>query len=228
MEFDELEMVMALEQGFGVELDDEEVAGVVTPRKAGDLIFSKLQSTEENACQNQRVFYLLRNVFLKTFSLPRGEITLDTQFRNFIPQAREQDVWPQLQSAVAARTWPELERPVWMFRLLTATSFAILGAIVVASIQSPLGLTLGLFLGIMAAIAVGVLAAKLTISYKVRIPVRLKTIRDLMPYALTSNHVAWTRKQVSTLVQQIVTEELEVPESEYHEDLHFIEDCSAS
>jgi hypothetical protein len=225
MEFDGVELIMALEQGFGVELDDEELAEMVTPRKAGDFIFSKLQSSEEDVCQNQRVFYVLRNVFLKTFSLERGEITLETKFRNFIPQAHEQDVWPQLQSAIAARTWPELERPVWMFRLLTATSFAILGAIIFASIQSPLGLTLGVFLGTAAAIATGILAAKLTVQHKIRIPAQLKTIRDLMPFALTTHHVAWTRKQVSTLVQQIVTEELEMPESEYHEDLHFIEDC---
>ncbi len=110
-----------------------------------------------------------------------------------------------------------------MFLLLTAASFTILGAIVFASIQSPLGLTLGMFLGIAAAIAVGVSSAKLTLQYKVRIPAHLKTIRDLMPYALTSDHVAWTRKQVSTLVQQVVKDELDMPESEYHEDLHFIE-----
>lgn len=38
------------------------------------------------------------------------------------------------------------------------------------------------------------------------IPSRFKTVRDLVPYAITSDQIKWTREQVSVLVRQIVTE----------------------
>ena len=219
---------MALEVSFGVELTDEEIAGMVTPRIAGDLIFSKLKSTDENVCQSQRVFYLLRNVFLKSFGLRRTDVTLETPLREFIPRAQEREVWPQLQTAVAARTWPELERPIWMCRLLTANGLAILAAIIFASLQFSLGLNAGVILGLTAALLFGGLAIRLTIPSKVCIPAALTTIRDLVPFALTSDRVAWNREQVSARIRQIVMEELEVPESEYTEELHFIEDCGVA
>ena len=46
MEFDGVELVIALEETFGMEMSDEEVDAMVTPRIAGDLIFAKLKSTD--------------------------------------------------------------------------------------------------------------------------------------------------------------------------------------
>lgn len=84
MGLDGIELVMALEEAFGVELTDAEVERTVTPRKIGDLIFSKLQSTDQRICQSQRAFYLLRKTFMRQFGLPRANITPDMSFRSLI------------------------------------------------------------------------------------------------------------------------------------------------
>jgi len=64
----------------------------------------------------------------------------------------------------------------------------------------------------------------LTKKYMTRIPRRIKTIRDLVPYAVTSEQIKWTRDQVSELVKKIVLEQLNLSEADYREEAHFIDD----
>lgn len=47
MGLDGVEMVMAFENYFGVELENKQCANATTPRLLGDLIFSKLQATDD-------------------------------------------------------------------------------------------------------------------------------------------------------------------------------------
>lgn len=224
MGLDGVELVMALEEGFGVDLDDDKVFEAVTPRKIGDLIFSKLRTTDQAVCQTQRAFYILRRGFVRTLNLKRADVSLDMRFRSLVPAEKEREVWPRLQAAVAARHWPQLSRPVWMTRLATACSLAVLALAVVVSFRLHWGLTIGLFMGTPLAIAFAILASRLTTPFRQYIPARLQTVRDLVPLARTSDSVTWTREQVSTLVKQLVMEQLGVPESTYAEDSHFIDD----
>lgn len=60
MGLDGVELVMELEEAFGVELEDEALVELTTPRKAIDLILSRLETVQENMCLSQRAFYLLR------------------------------------------------------------------------------------------------------------------------------------------------------------------------
>ncbi len=64
----------------------------------------------------------------------------------------------------------------------------------------------------------------LTRSFEVCIPSCYQSIRDLIPYALTSGRLKWTREGVSIFVKQIVMEQLGLDESDYTEDSRFIED----
>jgi hypothetical protein len=57
-----------------------------------------------------------------------------------------------------------------------------------------------------------------------QIPRGIKTIRDLVPYAVTSEQIKWTRDQVSELVKKIVLEQLNLSEADYREDAHFVDD----
>lgn len=128
MGLDGVELVMALEEAFGVELKDEEVFKAVTPRLIGDIIFSKLQATDERVCQSQRSFYVLRRALMRQFGLRRGEVTLDRKLREFIPRERERDLWPALKEAVQARSWPRLVRSRRLVRGCQAVGTALFAA----------------------------------------------------------------------------------------------------
>jgi len=216
-----VELIMDFEETFGVELKDEEVIESVTPRMIGDVIFSKLKATDESICQSQRAFYILRKAFVKLFNIERKSITPDMRFRDLIPKSQEKEVWEQLKVDITARSWPELTLPLWMSRLLIAAGLAILSMIVYAVIRSSV---LGCFGGVIITVVFLRITNKFAPPYRKNIQSRFKTIRDLIPYAITSDRIKWTREQVSAQVKQIVIEELGLRESEYTEDSRFVED----
>ncbi len=88
MGLDSVELVMEFEEAFGVELKDEEVTRIVTPRAVIDLIFSKLKTAGESICRSQRAFYTIRRVLITAFGLERNAVTPDLRFRDWIPKAR--------------------------------------------------------------------------------------------------------------------------------------------
>ena len=109
-------------------------------------------------------------------------------------------------------------------RLIAASSLVILVLAVFLSFRLHWGLTVGIFVGVILAIVFACLAVRFTIPFEQYIPARLQTVRDLVPLAVTSGSVTWTREQVSALVKEVVMEQLGVPESDYTEDSRFIED----
>jgi acyl carrier protein/uncharacterized membrane protein len=240
MGLEAVELVMELEEAFGVRLEAGEFSGSPTPRMIGDLIFSKLESTKERSCSSQRAFYLLRRMFISTFSLERKTVTPDMPFRNLIPKARERELWQQMKDVIAARQWPALERPLWMSRSLLVVALVIVGLVICASIYSSIntgehaisstisammgGLIRGIVFVMILAVPSLVVVDLLTRSFRVCIPSRFQSIRDLIPYALTSERLKWTREGVSIVIKRIVMEQFGIKESEYTEDSRFIED----
>ncbi|KPL21299.1 MAG: hypothetical protein AMJ75_10230 [Phycisphaerae bacterium SM1_79] len=222
-----VEVVMDLEEAFGVELKDDQVVESVTPRMIGDVIFSKLKATDEHICQSQRALYILRKALLNMFNPERKSITPDTRFGDFIGKLQEKEIWGQLGVAIPGRSWPRLARPLWMSPLLIAVTLAIFSMTsitVYAAIRSLLGIEIGFIAGAVLAAVFAHIATKLTRPCKVRIPSRFKSVRDAIPYAITSDPVKSTREQVPVLVEQIVMEELGVKESECTEDSRFVDD----
>lgn len=215
---------MELEEAFGITLEEDDYQHFVTPRKLTDRIFTKLKTTDEQTCQSQRAFYIIRRAVHDTLGLKRSDMRPDTKLRSLIPGPRQREDWAKLKSAVAARTWPDLERPTWMISLLALLTIAIFVAATYLMAASFPGLVLGVLIGLIPAIGFAILAARMTCRFRVCIPTRCRRLRDLAPYAITSDHVAWTREQISATVKRVVMYEFDLRESQYHEDIHFVED----
>jgi len=232
MGLDGVELVMEFEEEFGIELKGEEFINAFTLRMVFDLIYSKLQNIDGRTCQTQQAFYILRKAFVKMFDLDRKSIKPDMQFRNLIPKSQEKEIWEQIRIAIAARSWPELMRPLWMSRTIIAAGFAIFCMASYTAIYYQIragfadvkGITGAAFLGILLVIPFAIIAARLTHPWKVYVPLQFKSVRDLIPYAITSDRIKWDREGVSIRVKQIVMEQLAVKESKYTEDSRFVED----
>jgi acyl carrier protein len=227
MGLDSVELVISLEEAFGIELKDEEVTDTDTPRKLCDLIFSKLKVANESICQSQRAFYILRNTFLNIFKLDRKAVTPDLHFRNLILKTQEKEIWEQIKLAVSARSWPQLSRPRWILCFFAIMELSIFFATIFElnyfsrHLESiPLGIILGCFLSYQFI----VVAENRTKSFMLYIPSNFKSVRDLIPYVITSEHINWTRGQVSERLKQIVISQLGLDESEYTEDSNFVKD----
>jgi len=224
MGLDSVELLLRFEEAFGVELNDEEVTNATTPRMVADLVFSKLTAANERLCRSQRAFYIIRRTLMQTFGLPRRLIVPDMPLREHVLEAQEKQMWEQVGSVLSARDWPDLMRPKWMSCLLVGIGIAVFGAATVLSVPIVTACP-AVFVGLILAGLLGFVADRLTRPFRVYIPANIQSIRDMMPYAITSAKLdGWTRDEVSAVVKCLVVDQLGIRESTYTEDSSFSED----
>lgn len=233
MGLDGVELVMDLEEAFGIQITDEEATNCRTPRMVIDVIFSKLKTADEHVCRSQRAFYTIRKVLIQTFGLERKSITPDMQLRDWLPRSREKEAWEQIRAVLSSQHLPGLVRPLWMTRALTATTLAIFSVTISATIRLSCGVgsTLkdgilqGGVLGLFTASVFGIIAGLLTRPFRICIPAQFKSIRDLIPRGMAFDRVTgWTREEVAAVVKRLTMEQLGLRESDYTEDSRFVED----
>lgn len=227
MGLDAVELVRRLEDAFGVELkDDEEVTDAVTPRMVIDLIFSKLKAANERLCRSQRAFHIIRRALVQTFGLPRRLVAPDMPLRDCFPESQEKVMWEEVGSALSARDWPSLVRPRWLTCLMTVCGFVSFGVTIAAVVHLSRNAVLPAVLAGLTAVGLfGFVADRLTRRFCVHIPANIQSIRDMMPYAMTSSRLdGWTRDEVAAVVRCLVIDQLGIGESEYTEDSSFSKD----
>ena len=102
MGLDGVELVMALEEAFGIAIPNSRVADCRTPGMMADVIWSMVGQTDDDACRSQQAFYLLRRALMRHTKLTRGQITLDTRLRDL----GGADVFNAVGKELDARNWP--------------------------------------------------------------------------------------------------------------------------
>jgi acyl carrier protein len=228
MGLDGIELVMSLEEALGVQITDEEATNCRTPRMMIDMIFAKLKTVDEHVCRSQRAFYTIRGVLVQTFGLERKSITPDLRLRDFIPQTREKVLWEQMRATLMPRGWPPLVLPRWMVQLIAAICLVVFLAAAAIVMYSSRRIGSALVLGVICATSVGIMGAVTTRPFRTLIPPRFQSIRDVIPYAITSDRMnRWTRDEVAAVVKRIVIDQLALAESAYTEDARFVEDWKA-
>lgn len=206
---------MSIEEGFGVTIADAEAEACVTPAAVIDLVFGKLRASDERVCVSQRAFYFLRKGLTRTLGVSRRKVDLSVDIRSFAAGKSDQEVWDDLKTAVQARSWPALARPRWLTAIIWILSLGTFCALITAFHWAVAVACTGL---------VAYVAARLTRPFRSRIPARYSRLRELVPFAVTSDAISWTRDQVATLVRKLVIEQLGLREGQYREDAHFIKD----
>jgi hypothetical protein len=125
MGLDTVEFVIAVEEKFGIKIEDAEAVECTTPRKLTDLILSKLEKTDEATCITQRAFHVLRRAFRKVLSVPRGDFRPETPLARLVPAKERRKVWQDIRTEVGAERWPDFVRPQWLVNLLSRNSMTI-------------------------------------------------------------------------------------------------------
>jgi acyl carrier protein len=210
-----VELVMAFEERFGVTITDAEAEASITPGAVVELVFGKLRASDEQVCVSQRAFYLLRKGMARTLGVSRRSVALGADVRSFAVGRSQREVWNDLKDAVEARSWPALARPWWLVLGLWLLTLAVFSA------------SLRAFPWYVAAACAGFVAFvadRLTEPLRSCIPRRFSTVRALVPFAVTSDAVSWTRDQVASLVKRLVIDQLGLREDQYREDAHFVKD----
>ena len=215
MGLDAVELVMKVEESFGVTISDAEAVQCERPADIIALVLGKLHTIEETGCVSQRGFYVLRRALTEILGIERRSVTLDLEIRSLVSEKSERAVWESLKLATKARSWPSLVRPRWI-----AVSLWMLTG----------GVLLGLFLVLApefawaGALLAGCAGMLFTQRFKNRIPRMYSRVCDLVPFAITSAEISWSPDDVAWQVKQLVMDQLGLGEGEYREDGHFLHD----
>ena len=218
MGLDSIELILATEAEFGIEIADADAANLLTPRQLAAHVSQLLGQQAENAppCPTQAAFYRTRRALCQLFGEKREHIRPDTPIAPYLA-ARPRAQWRQLAQAIDAPQLPHLCCPRWLSRSLGITSplLALLWGI--HSQQPPWALLLTPLIAF-------VLASWLLDRIAWQLPAHLRKVSDLLPYVRNSNPNAWNAAYVLQRVMQITATELGLNLNAFNPDSRFVED----
>ena len=112
MGLDLVELVMRLEDEFGIEIPDRDAECLTTPRKVADYLCSRIELVSAAHCITAREFYRLRSA-MQRLGVARGNIRPELQFADVSPLVERTRSWFELGVTMGARRWPSLSHP-WL------------------------------------------------------------------------------------------------------------------
>ncbi|MDI9432800.1 MAG: hypothetical protein QM570_13880 [Planctomycetota bacterium] len=203
-------------------MKDEEAIELKTLGMVIDLLLSKLAVVPQTVCWSQRAFYLLRRALMEHAGAAREAIRPDSELQSLIHPGCVPRVWPALELAIQAKVWPSLVRPGPL--VAAVYTLACVVFLEVLFLALPAGIARAALYAAFGTLAFAFAAILATKRCRTRIPQNLRRIRDLVPYAGSSDRIEWTRQKVSTVVRVIVMQQLGLSKSDYREDADFAKD----
>ena len=114
MGLDTVELVMRIEETFGIEIHDRVASTLYTPRDVMDFILTQVEVSDAPLpCLSQMAFHSLRIAFVETLGLQRRQIRPDTALAELLPEKDRELIWKQLRNSVGVEKWPPLTRSRW-------------------------------------------------------------------------------------------------------------------
>src|SRR5947208_17042067 len=131
MGLDAVEIVMAVEKDFDIQIEDSEAEQILTPGQLIDLVMSKVATTTTDICLTHRSFNLLRQFFVRRYAFPRNQLKPDTSLQTILPRTQRLAQLQELSTELAIGSFPQLIRRGWLIALLyTFSLLSGLGAAV--------------------------------------------------------------------------------------------------
>jgi acyl carrier protein len=228
MGLDGVELVLAVEDAFDIQIDDSQAGKLRTPRLLIDYVLSKVTTATATVCLTQRAFNLLRKSLLRQGGWKRSEIKPDTKLPALLPKQQRRAVIEKVVSELSIKKPPEWVRPGWLNAMLLGGS--VLAGLVAAIFTIHVTYSIGIWIFIGVAILTAVIGLKLTKPLCKEFPSNLQTIGDLARWVMThKSDIAqatipgWTRDQVAARVREIVAEQLGI-KPDFSEDANFVKD----
>ena len=220
MGLDTVELVMAIEDEFGIVIHDGEAEKMTTPGQVSDYVMERVHTRKEDPNASQAAFYRLRTMLMREFAIPRHEIRPGMPLQRVLGHDVRGN-WKKLSRALGSNPLPALER----------SSFLVAGGVAGIPLAMAAGFwTAGASLGV-AVFACGVLviaAERLSKPWASVLPKGMSTLDTLVPYAGGASSAIWTRAEVLARVLAITSEQLGVASDKVHEHAHFVNDLGAN
>ena len=228
MGLDGVELLMAAEETFGIEISDEEANAITTPGQFADCVLRHITTGKAAPCFSQSRFYQIRTALINAFGIPRARIRPHTPLRDFISDDHTRADWQTLRRALKAEGFalPELPQPRWVIGAVMAAGagIAIVGTLTFIAMQMNAAIIFIVFL-LMFVLTVGLPSA---LPEGKRITAKFQTVADLIPYigssAKPDKQTVWTRESVLATIFLLTSEQLGVPIADISEHSSFYDD----
>src|SRR5215208_4570094 len=127
MGLDIVELFMAVEAGFGVEIPDEAASGMVTPRHLAAFLEDALPVGTGTSCLTQRAFYRLRERCEHHLRIPPRALAPATPLDQVVDAEGRRGAWAAIGADLGAERWPQPRSPGWWGRSFESHRPATLG-----------------------------------------------------------------------------------------------------
>ncbi len=106
MGLDTVELIMAIEEEFGVDIPDKTAEKIFTVGDVYEFLKAHVATSDPGVCLTQQVFYKLRRALIENYGLRRHEIKLDTRMTDLMPLKDIEEGWPFLEMFIELKTPP--------------------------------------------------------------------------------------------------------------------------
>jgi hypothetical protein len=115
MSLDIVELVLSVEEAFGLTIPDDDAVPLATPGLLIDYLTRRLPPGEGPHCLSQRAFHRLRGALCEQLHVPRAAVRPGTDLRTLLPPDNLGERWAAVGNALGADTyWPRLPRRWWL------------------------------------------------------------------------------------------------------------------
>jgi acyl carrier protein len=232
MGLDGVEIVMAVEDAFDIQIEDSEAARILTPRSLIDYVMNKVNTANSTICLTQSAFNLLRKSFIRHGDLKRSQLKPAAKLSALLPRRNRLELLWKITNELAIKKPPELVRPRWVNAALLGCSLAS-GIGAAAAVYSE-NYSLPVLAFVFVAIAVAGFGFRLTKPLCTEFPKGLQNLGGFARWVMAhkgdlaeTTLCGWTREQVTARVREIIVDVLGC-NPDFSEDARFIEDLGLS
>ena len=231
MGLDIVEFFMAVEDEFGITINDSEAEYINTPKQMALYVMSCLkieECTPPAFCASQSQFYRLRSILMREFSLSRQKVRLETPIGEIFQDGNSKKEWNKLDKALDY-SFPSSGFPCFVLPSLLYCFFLNLFFILLVinlCTEIKLGTVLIIYLLILFFIIPDEYSKKSWIS-ATRSVTSIKTVRDLVHFVKPRTDFPERSGSFEFVLSRIIyiaSDQFGVPEEEIRPDSHFVED----
>jgi hypothetical protein len=106
MGLDTVELVVAIEEEFGLGIPDEEAERLATVGDVYEWLKVRIATADPQTCLTQRIFYKLRTALIQNYGVKRQAINSETRLTDLLSLEAVEAGWPSLQLFIDLKTPP--------------------------------------------------------------------------------------------------------------------------
>jgi acyl carrier protein len=229
MGLDSVELVMEIEQKFGIKIPDQEAENITTVGQMYDAVWLRLEGKYSNKCNSQILFYKLRKSSEEILHVSKQQFLLDTIPEDIFPKENRREIYKQFGKTIKLSLPDLVLTKPWSIFLNTVGVVTILGTLIyVIILVNFYDNSKWLFLFPIIGLFVSLLLSKILDTR--RIIIFQNTIRAFVEKTLVINYGklvkenGYNRKEVEMVINQIIVDKIGVDEDEISPEKSFTDD----